>query len=156
MLDIVPAKLRLTYYCNQDLVAGGLWRCLTSPPHHFDQHNLTKRTWRQGGWGDVGHHPISPRPRVSPPQQPSIGRVVGILKVVKMIMPIVDTLFQVGNLKATMLMMTIFLQVRIFMVLMRMINIFLQLRIFKVLMRMMNNFPSEDDYANGGHFFLSE
>jgi hypothetical protein len=38
---------------------------------------------------------------------------VEILKAVKMIMTIVDTLSQVGNLKATMLVVMIFLQVGI-------------------------------------------
>ena len=44
---------------------------------------------------------------------------VEILKVVKMIMAIVDTLSRVGNLKAIMLVMMIFLQVRILKVLMK-------------------------------------
>jgi hypothetical protein len=66
---------------------------------------------------------------------------VGILKVVKMIIPMVDTLSQVGNLKETMLKM-IFLQVSIFKVLMMMMmEIFLQVRILKALMRMTNSFP---------------
>jgi hypothetical protein len=57
---------------------------------------------------------------------------VGILKVVKMIMPMVDTLSRVGNLKASMLMMVIFLQARIFKAL---------TNIFKALRRRMKNFP---------------
>jgi hypothetical protein len=47
---------------------------------------------------------------------------VKILKAMKMIMTMVNTLSQVGNSKATMLVMMIFLQVRILKVLM---NIFL-------------------------------
>ena len=63
---------------------------------------------------------------------------VEILKVVKMIMTMVDTLSRVGNLKATMLVMMIFLQLKIFKVPMK---IFLKVRISKAQMRMMKNFP---------------
>jgi hypothetical protein len=63
---------------------------------------------------------------------------VEILKAVKMIMTMVDTLSRVGKLKTTMLVMMNFLQVRIFKVLM---NIFLQVRIFRARMRMMKTPP---------------
>jgi hypothetical protein len=76
---------------------------------------------------------------------------VGIIKVVKMIMPMVDTLSRVGNLQTTMLMIMIFLKVRIFKVLMKIfvqvrifkvsMKIFLQVKIFKALSRVMKNFP---------------
>jgi hypothetical protein len=49
---------------------------------------------------------------------------VGIFKVVKIIIPFVDILSRVGNLNATMLMMMIFLQVRIFMILMNNFSLF--------------------------------
>jgi hypothetical protein len=61
-----------------------------------------------------------------------------ILKEVKMIMTMVDTISRVGNLKTAMLVMMNFLQVRILKVLMK---IFLQVRISKAQMKMMKNSP---------------
>ena len=63
---------------------------------------------------------------------------VEILKEVKMIMAMVDTLSRVENLKTAMLVMMNFLQVRILKVLMK---IFLQVGISKARMRMMKNSP---------------
>ena len=63
---------------------------------------------------------------------------VEILKAVKMIMTMVDTLSWVGNLKTTMLVIMSFLQVSILKVL---IKSFLQVRISKARIRMKKNFP---------------
>ena len=63
---------------------------------------------------------------------------VEILKAMKMIVTMVDTFSQVGNLKTTMLVMMTFLQVSILKVLMKS---FLQVRISKAQMRMKKNSP---------------